>query len=170
MADSASSSAQALALEVLGLAAARDLKIMVAESLTGGLLASTLVAIPGASRVFLGGIVAYSNEAKRVLLGIEDKVLTEFGAVSPEVAGAMATGLGRGFPRMPLIKVATTGVAGPDSQEGQPVGRVYIGVSANNRLRTTGWLFQGSRTQIREQAVVAALELLRDEIQGHHGL
>jgi len=171
--DAADFAAGELATEVLQLAVEHDLKIMVAESLTGGLLASTLVGIPGASKVFIGGIVAYSNEAKHVLLGVQTEALAEFGAVSPQIAGAMATGLGQGFASTAMFKVATTGVAGPDAQDGQPVGRVYVAVAGGNalksRLSTKGWLFEGSRTEIRHMAVLAALEHLRDEILRHVG-
>ena len=163
-------SLEALAAEVLDLAVSRGFNIVVAESLTGGLLASTIVSVPGASRAFCGGVVAYSNQAKQNLLGVAAVDLAEYGAVSSQVAGAMAAGVRHGFPSDGLISASTTGVAGPDSQDGQPVGRVFIGVCGTDGADTRSFDFEGDRQQIREQAVFAALGLLRDEIQRHAGL
>jgi PncC family amidohydrolase len=100
--------------------------LAVAESLTGGLVAATIVAVPGASAALRGGVVAYATEVKASVLGVDAGLLARVGAVDPDVADAMAAGVAR------LLGadygVATTGVAGPDPQDGHPVGEVWISV------------------------------------------
>jgi nicotinamide-nucleotide amidase len=132
--------------------------VAVAESLTGGLVAAALTDIAGASASFRGGVVAYATELKAGLLGVDAGLLARHGAVHPQVAAAMAVGvrarLGASF------GLATTGVAGPEPQDGQPVGTVHIAVSAadDTVVRTIG--LSGSRTQIRRLTVEHALGLL----------
>jgi nicotinamide-nucleotide amidase len=148
----------------------------VAESLTGGLIASTLVAVPGASKVFLGGAVAYANSAKVNLLGIPSEVIESYGAVSAATAEAMAQGIrshlsSDGDPAAPpLLTISTTGVAGPESQDGQPVGTVFIGITGPHGVSTQQFAFSGDRQSVRNQTTRAALILLRDEIPRHLGL
>lgn len=155
-------------------AAARGLRIAVAESLTGGLLADALVTIPGASRALSGGVVAYDTWLKHSLLGVDPELLRERGPVDERVAAQMASGVRAacaaprdpGGPVRPAdIGVATTGVAGPDPdpQTGQPAGTVWIAVSAGERTRAERFAFSGDRASIREAAVHAALELLASE-------
>ena len=103
------------AAELIALLAARRQSIAVAESLTGGLLAAALTDVPGASAVFRGGVVAYATELKAVLLGVDRALLAAQGAVSAEVAGAMATGVRDRLGA--TVGAATTGVAGPDPAE-----------------------------------------------------
>ena len=135
------------AAELIALLAARQQSIAVAESLTGGLLAGALTDVPGASAVFLGGVVAYATELKAVLLGVDRAVLAVQGAVSAEVAEAMATGV-RG--RLgATVGAATTGVAGPDPAEGKPAGTVYIAASAGDKTRVRQLALSGSRAAIR---------------------
>jgi nicotinamide-nucleotide amidase len=133
--------------------------VAVAESLTGGLLAAALVQIPGASAVFRGGIVAYATDLKATLLGVPESLLARYGAVHADVAAAMASGvrgrLGATF------GVATTGVAGPDPADGQPVGTVHIAVSSPRKVIGRQCLFAGDRSAIREQTVVISLKQLR---------
>src|SRR6266487_1461098 len=120
----------ALAQQVLDLLVARRQTVAVAESLTGGLVCAALTDIPGASAVVRGGVVAYATDLKGALLGVPDFLLHQFGPVHPEVAVAMADGarlrLGAGF------SVAATGVAGPEPQDGQPVGTVHVAVATHD--------------------------------------
>jgi nicotinamide-nucleotide amidase len=104
----------------------RDLKLAVAESLTGGLLAGAITEVSGASKVFLGSITAYQSVLKQQLLGVSGQLLENQGAVDPEVVAQMATGVRRklskccGLDETKVIGIATTGVAGPDEQDGEP--------------------------------------------------
>ncbi len=115
------------AARVLALLAERGQTLAVAESLTGGLVAAELTGVPGASAAFRGSVTAYATALKHELLGVDGKLLAERGAVDPEVASQMAAGvrarLGADW------GIATTGVAGPDPQDGQPVGTVYVAVA-----------------------------------------
>ncbi|MFC8588880.1 CinA family protein [Streptomyces sp. NPDC057217] len=115
------------AARVLALLAERGQTLAVAESLTGGLVAAELTGVPGASASFRGSVTAYATALKRELLGVDGALLAERGAVDPEVASQMAAGvrdrLGADW------GIATTGVAGPDPQDGQPVGTVYVAVA-----------------------------------------
>ncbi len=126
---SAATGTAALADQILQLLRARNESLAVAESLTGGLICAALTDIPGASDVMRGGIVAYATDLKAVLLGVPRSLLDRYGAVHPDVAVAMAEGvrlrLNAGF------AVATTGVAGPEPQDGQPVGTVHVAVAAD---------------------------------------
>jgi nicotinamide-nucleotide amidase len=148
----------AAAAEIIALLTARGQSVATAESLTGGLLAAALTDIPGASAAFRGGIVAYATELKAVLLGVDLAVLDRHGAVSAEVAAAMADGvagrLGASF------GVSTTGVAGPDPAEGKPAGTVFVAASAGRQPRVQRLALAGSRDDIRHETVEAALALL----------
>ncbi len=135
-----------------------------AESCTGGLLAAALTNVAGSSRYFLQGVVAYSNEAKVNLLGVPNKLLQEHGAVSPEVAEAMAIGIRRRA--RSTIGVGITGIAGPaGGSETKPVGLVYIGLADEVQSSSRKFLFPGDRQLIRNLAVKAALDLLRRRIR-----
>jgi nicotinamide-nucleotide amidase len=139
----------------------RGLTIAVAESLTGGLLAAELVRIPGASAVLCGGVVAYQTPLKHSLLGVDSTLLAEHGAVHPDVARQMATGVRLALAvdgRPADIGVATTGVAGPMPQDGQPVGTVYIGVAFGAAVQARALRLDGDRAEIRARTVEAALE------------
>ena len=145
---------------MLGLLREQGLTLATAESCTGGLVAARLTAIPGASDVFLGSIVAYSNAVKAAQLGVPDEVLTTFGAVSAETAAAMAEGA-----RSRLgtdVAVAVTGVAGPGGGTAEkPVGLVFIHAAGPQGERTLRLDFPGDRDTIRGRAAVAALHLVR---------
>jgi len=136
----------------------------VAESLTGGLLAATLTDVPGASAVFRGGVCAYSTDVKVALLDVADHLVRTHGVVSGAVAEAMATGartrLGATF------ALSTTGVAGPDSQEGKPVGTVFVGVSGPDGAATQELRLRGDRQAIRQSTCLAALGVLRRTLAG----
>jgi nicotinamide-nucleotide amidase len=133
--------------------------VAVAESLTGGLLAAALVEVPGASVVFRGGIVAYATDLKSTLLGVPASLLDRYGAVHADVASAMAEGVRRRLDA--TFGVATTGVAGPDPADGQPVGTVYIAASGQLSTVRRKLSLAGSRQSIRDQAVVQSLLLLQ---------
>src|SRR5205814_5197855 len=115
-----------LAIELVHDLAARGLTVSCAESCTGGQLAAIITSVPGASNVFIGGIVAYANSVKQALLGVPEALLAEHGAVSAECAEAMARGCQHGFATD--FALSTTGIAGPDGGSAEkPVGLVYFG-------------------------------------------
>jgi nicotinamide-nucleotide amidase len=143
--------------------------LAVAESLTGGLLAAAFVEVPGASRVFRGGIVAYATALKATLLGVPTPLLDAHGPVDPAVAAALAAGArercGADW------AAATTGVAGPDPQAGQPVGRVYVAVVGPSarpgdpeRVEVRELTLPGGRSAVRAGAVEAAVALLAETL------
>ncbi len=150
--------ASALSQEVIDLLRARDDTIAVAESLTGGMLAASLTAIPGASAAFRGGVVPYATGLKAVLLGVPAALLDSHGAVHPDVAKAMADGVRSRLGA--TVGAATTGVAGPDPQDGHPVGTVYIAVSAGGDTGVRSLALEGDRQQIREATVEQLLGML----------
>jgi nicotinamide-nucleotide amidase len=145
---------------IAGLLTERDLSLAVAESLTGGLVASRLTAVPGTSAWFKGGMVTYATSAKRTLLGV-----TAESVVSEEAAIEMAAGAARALDAD--IGLSLTGVAGPDTQERQAVGTVWIGLSGDAVGGDSAQLLQlgryggGDRQQIRQIATISALDLLR---------
>jgi nicotinamide-nucleotide amidase len=144
--------------EIIGLLTARGDTLAVAESLTGGLLAAALTAVPGASAAFRGAVVAYATDLKTALLGVPADLLDRHGAVHPSVAAAMAEGARR---RMgAAVAAATTGVAGPDPADGQPVGTVHIAVSAGGSTTARALALSGDRCQIRVATVERSLALL----------
>ena len=137
--------------------------VAVAESLTGGLVCSTLVTVPGASRVVVGGIVAYQTDVKASVLGVSAELLAERGAVDPDVALEMARAVRTKFGA--TIGISTTGVAGPDPQDGVPVGTVFVGIASDRDETVTRCDFEGSRDDIRTLAVGAALMLLENSLR-----
>jgi nicotinamide-nucleotide amidase len=141
--------------------------VSTAESLTGGLVAATLVSVPGASDVVRGGVVVYATELKAELLGVPADLLERDGAVAPTTARAMAEGV-RARCRADF-GVATTGVAGPDPQEGHQVGTMYLAVASRSGTRVGSFEPSGQRRDrqtVRRQAVVRALDLLRRAVLG----
>ena len=138
------------------------LTVAVAESCTGGLVSQRLTSVPGSSAYFLGGVVAYDNLAKRHLLGVSQQLLESFGAVSAEVAEAMAEGARRTFAAD--VGLGITGVAGPGGgTEGKPVGRVYLALADTAGVRSVRADFgeEPGREGVRRLASQAALNLLR---------
>ena len=116
--------------EIIATLIERGYQIAVAESLTGGLLVAELIDTPGASAVVVGGVVAYNTELKASVLNVDAGALAEHGAVHPDVAAQMATGVRAALALAagpPHIGISTTGVAGPEPQDGQSVGTVYLG-------------------------------------------
>jgi nicotinamide-nucleotide amidase len=131
-----------------------------AESCTGGLIAARLTAVPGASHVFSGGIVSYSNEVKAEELGVAPELLEEHGAVSAEVAEAMARGARERFGVD--VAVSVTGIAGPEGgTEEKPVGLVYFHAETPEGSHGSHFNFPGDRDSIRRRSVVASLHLVR---------
>ena len=130
-----------------------------AESLTGGGIGQALTSVSGASAVFAGGVISYTNEVKHAVLGVPMETLNAFGAVSAPVARAMAQGARRVIGAD--VAVAVTGLAGPDGDEfGNPVGTVFIGYADEQTAFAREYHFQGDRAQVREQTIEAALTLV----------
>ena len=133
--------------------------LAVAESCTGGLLANRLTNIPGSSRFFQFGIVAYANEAKMKLLNLPQKTIRKFGAVSPQVAELMAKRVRK------LLKcdfgIGITGIAGPTgATKNKPIGLVYAAISTNKETKSFKFIFKGTRATIKSLAATKALRLL----------
>jgi competence/damage-inducible protein CinA-like protein len=150
---------------VLSLAAARGLRLATAESCTGGMVAARLTGVPGSSASFVGGVVAYADDVKRRELGVPEELLAEHGAVSAEVAAAMADGV-RGQLGAD-VAVAVTGVAGPDGGTAEkPVGRVHLHASGPDGSLARMLDLPGEREQIRVRAAVTSLHLLRALLLG----
>jgi PncC family amidohydrolase len=148
----------------------RGLKLVAAESCTGGLIGHRVTNVPGSSDYFLGSLVTYAYEAKERLLGIDHAFLREHGAVSQEVVLAMARGarqaLAGAFPIDQLVGVSTSGIAGPGGAlPGKPVGLVWIGLSAPGFEQAWSYVWQGDRLYNKEQSAEQALRLVLDYLQ-----
>jgi len=154
-----------LAAVVLAELERRGAHLAVAESCTGGLLGARLTAVPGSSRVFVGGVVAYDNAVKLGLLGVSADTLAADGAVSEAVAREMATGAARALGAE--AAAAVTGIAGPDGGTAEkPVGTVWIAALADGNVRTFHYTFPGEREVVRRRAAQAALDALRRTMRG----
>lgn len=138
---------------------ASGLRVAVAESCTGGLVAAALTEIPGSSAYFLGGIVAYHNDVKRLELGVSDEALEQQGAVSAEVARTMAEGVRRRLGAD--LGVGVTGVAGPGADGSKPAGLTFIAVAGPAGTTDKRYQWSGDRRANREASVAAALALVR---------
>src|SRR5262249_36550523 len=151
--------------EVVGqLLKLRGYTLATAESCTGGLIAGRITEVPGSSEYFLEGVVSYSNEAKIDLLGVPKKLIETHGAVSEQVAGAMAAGIRKRASS--TFGVGVTGVAGPSGSSAEkPVGLVYIALADDSQTTTRKFIFPGDRQFIRTLAVNAALDMLRRRIK-----
>ncbi len=147
------------AAKIIEIAKFKNLKIATAESCTGGLLAALFTEISGSSQVFECGFVTYSNEAKIEMLQVKKELLDLHGAVSAQVAEAMAQGALKNSPAD--LAVAITGIAGPDGgSKEKPVGLVYIAVACKNRSVVRKFNFAGDRVEVRKSSVIAALKML----------
>jgi PncC family amidohydrolase len=147
----------ALAADLQRTCLAAGLTVATAESCTGGLVAHAITANAGSSGYFVGGVVSYSNEAKHELIGVPNELIAEHGAVSPEVATAMAVGV---RDRLGAdLGVAVTGIAGPDGGTAEkPVGLVYIGLADRaGRLESRRYLWDGDRATNIAASAAAAL-------------
>jgi nicotinamide-nucleotide amidase len=134
-----------------------------AESLTGGWVAATIVEIPGVSTVFRGGLVVYATELKHSLAGVPEDLLAERGPVDPDVALALAAGARERCAAD--WGLATTGVAGPEPQDGKPVGLVYVAVAGPPGATVRELRVDGSRAEVRNASVIAVLQLLTDQLR-----
>ncbi|MDT4996437.1 MAG: nicotinamide-nucleotide amidase [Pseudonocardiales bacterium] len=152
-------SAEQIAADCLRVLQQREQTVATAESLTAGLISATFAGVPGASAALRGGVTAYATEAKADVLGVTRRVLDEHGAVSAQCAEAMARAVSDLFGS--TWGVSATGVAGPDRQEGKPVGTIFVGVAGPAGSGTAGHHLFGGRQQIRAGAVESALRLLR---------
>ncbi|MFF3904973.1 CinA family protein [Streptomyces sp. NPDC001848] len=161
-----------MAAELLRLLTVRGETLAVAESLTGGLVAAELTAVPGASTVFRGSVTAYATDLKRDLLGVDGTLLDTRGAVDPQVAVQMAVGVRKALGAD--WGLATTGVAGPDPQDGQPVGTVFVAVAGpfeevSDELggeKVASLRLNGDRAEIRMESVRSVLALLLEQLAG----
>ncbi len=135
-----------------------------AESCTGGLIASSIVDIPGSSSVLAGGIVAYQNEIKEKLLDVPSEILDKYGAVSEQTVKAMAEGARKRFGCE--WAVATSGIAGPGGAEpGKPVGTVWIAVACSLQNEAFCEIFSGDRNKVREKSVYKVLHILLEKLK-----
>ena len=156
------------AAEILQQLESRGFKLAIAESLTGGLLSAEFVSVAGASKVLLGSIVAYHTTLKHELLGVSRALLENQGPVDPEVAAQMASGVRTKLANKTntdenlVIGIATTGVAGPDPQDGVAVGTVYVAISGPGAIGDSvyAYEFSGGREAIRAAAVSEAVAAL----------
>ena len=162
------------AKQILDLLRSQNKKLVLAESLTGGLLTAEFAKVAGASDVLLAGIVAYDSTLKHELLGVSKQLLDNQGAVDPEVAAQMAEGIRNkiaqklGLELGSVVAISTTGVAGPSEQDGKPVGELYICVSKGPEQALSSNVFAhqltGDRAQIQNSAVLLGLGHLWEEI------
>ncbi len=161
-----SSPAADVAVEVVRLLTVKGETLAVAESLTGGLVAAEITAVPGASKAFRGSVTAYATDLKHELLGVDAALLAARGAVDPQVAGLMAAGVRKALGAD--WGIATTGVAGPEPQDGQPVGTVFVAVDGPLAASSGGidggkvaaLRLNGDRAEIRMESVRSVLALL----------
>lgn len=154
-----------VAADVLELLADRGEMLAVAESLTGGMVAAELTAAPGSSQAFRGSVTAYATDLKKGMLGVDGGLLDERGAVDPDVARSMAEGVREALNAS--WGIATTGVAGPEPQDGKPVGLVYAAVAGPHRTVCKELNLDGDRAEIRQRSVTGVLELLHRELAGN---
>jgi len=144
---------------LIELLATKKINLAVAESCTGGLIASSIISNPGASTVFEEGCVTYSNEAKIRRLGVREETLSKFGAVSEETAIEMAEGMARTSGTD--ASIAVTGIAGPGGGTAEkPVGLVWIAAFCKGHLSTCRLILSGGRDEVRAGAAEAAMRLL----------
>ncbi|WP_183098848.1 CinA family protein [Nocardioides pelophilus] len=136
-----------------------DATLATAESITGGRLAARVTDVPGSSAVFAGGVVSYATAVKVAVLGVPDSLVAEHGVISAECARSMAEGV-RALLRT-TYALSTTGVAGPDTQEGEPVGTVFIGVAGPEGTEVVRLALDGDRGAIQAATVDGALSALR---------
>ncbi|QNP69822.1 nicotinamide-nucleotide amidohydrolase family protein [Streptomyces roseirectus] len=160
------------ATDVVRLLTVRGEVLAVAESLTGGLVAAEITSVPGASQAFRGSVTAYATDLKREVLGVDAELLDARGAVDPQVAAQMAAGVRKALGAD--WGIATTGVAGPEPQDGQPVGTVFVaidgpfgsdsGSAPGGKVKALR--LNGSRAEIRRESVRSVLALLLEELAG----
>ncbi|WP_205629569.1 CinA family protein [Jiangella muralis] len=152
------------AASVVARLVARGLTVAAAESLTGGLVCAALTSVPGSSAVVRGGVVVYATSLKESLAGVPPAVLAADGPVAGSTAAAMAEGVRSRLGAS--VGVATTGVAGPDPQDGHPPGTVHVAVASDGGVRVRSFTgpsaLRGDRSAVRAATVAAVLELLSE--------
>ena len=152
---------------VVELLSKNGLSITAAESCTGGLVCGKIVNVAGASEVFRGGYITYSNKQKRNVIGVKKSTLEKYGAVSEQVAAEMAKGVLE--VSKADVAISTTGIAGPGGGTPEkPVGLVYIGCAVKNKVYVEKFNFSGSRNKVRESSVVAALSMVRKYVSSEY--
>lgn len=155
----------ALAERLQGICLGRAISVALAESCTGGLIAATLTSVAGSSGYFVGGVVSYSNEAKTSFLDVPAATLAAHGAVSAQVAVAMALGARARFDAD--LALGITGIAGPGGgSDEKPVGLTYIGIADRDGAEVRRFTFDGDRAANREAGTRAALEWLLERAEG----
>ncbi len=154
--------------KIIELLMEHHLTITTAESCTGGLIAATLVNVPGVSGQFEEGYITYSNEAKEKLLGVSHETLEKYGAVSSQTAEEMAKGAKKAAHAD--ISIISTGIAGPDGgTKEKPVGLVYLACSLGEETEVERHIFSGDRQEVRQASVRAALALVEKTIRKRKG-
>ncbi|MFJ6088489.1 CinA family protein [Streptomyces sp. NPDC092369] len=162
------------AADVVRLLTVKGWTLAVAESLTGGLVAADITSVPGASKAFRGSVTAYATELKHELLGVDAALLAQRGAVDPQVAAQMAAGVRKALGAD--WGIATTGVAGPQPQDGKPVGTVFVAVDGPFTVdsgsagggKVEALRLNGDREEIRRESVRSVLALLVAELVSEH--
>lgn len=147
----------------------KGLYLVTAESCTGGLLGHLITEVPGSSDYYLGGFVAYSNEAKMRFLGVTPETLEKHGAVSEQTVREMAAGARLAFagiqPPEKIIAVAISGVAGPvGGTVEKPAGTVWIGIATEDHKLERKFFFESNRSNVKQQSAIQALQMIFDEI------
>jgi PncC family amidohydrolase len=158
-----------IACEVIHLLKESGETLAVSESLTGGGLMGTITSVEGCSSVFRGGVVSYATPIKQHLLQVDGDLIAEHGVIHADVAAQMAIGARTITTQHDMTPtswgIGTTGVAGPDSQDGKPVGMVFIGIASSRGGKRFGpFHFPGSPERVREATIIEALNLLRQEV------
>lgn len=146
----------------------RGWTLAIAESLTGGALSAEIVSVPGASATLLGGVIAYATPVKASLLRVDTELLDAHGPVHAQVAEQMAAGVRAAVAVDGVaadVGISTTGIAGPDSPDGQPVGTVHIGVSTPTGVSAFTFSFRGDRESIRSQTIDAAISMALETVK-----
>ncbi|HOX91924.1 MAG TPA: CinA family protein [Spirochaetales bacterium] len=151
------------ARRLLAVCRLQGLRLGLAESCTGGLVASSITAIPGSSDVFLGGVVSYSNSVKQALLGVREETLAEHGAVSEQCVREMATGAARAL--QADCSIAISGIAGPGGgTKDKPVGTVFIAWLVRGQMNSMLVVLTGRRNSVRRKAAAIAMQCLADTL------
>lgn len=158
---------QRLARDLVPALGARGATLATAESLTGGQLAAAITAVPGASAAYVGGVVSYATEVKIAVLGVPAELVAEHGVISPECALAMAQGAARLTGA--AYAMSTTGVAGPDRQEGHPAGTVHVAVLGPTGHDLLALHLEGDRAAVQAATCAAALSALRGMLDREEG-
>lgn len=157
---------QKLLEEAMALIRSKNMTLSTAESCTGGLLGGAVTRISGISEIYMGGVISYSNDVKRDILGVRQETLNSFGAVSKETALEMAQGVRTKLSTS--IGVSTTGIAGPTGgTKEKPVGLVYIAIATEGRQTFKELHLKGDREEVRKETMVQVLTLIIDFLGGN---